>query len=124
MAAASSAFALVTHGGGTHTCAAAVLGLLLRELSPSTPAIAVVFNASAAARNILTAVGLHVHDAGRFRSERYRVPGRPGWIAGGGRPGTLTFPVTLSRHGMVTLSYLQTWRAEGEVRVTSAGTRA
>ena len=46
MAATSSAFALVTHGGGTHTCAAAVLGLLLRELSPSTPAIAVVFNAT------------------------------------------------------------------------------
>ena len=79
MAAASSAFALVTHGGGTHTCAAAVLGLLLRGLSPSTPAIAVVFNATAAMRNILSAVGLHVHDAGRFRSERYRVPGRPGW---------------------------------------------
>ena len=31
---------------------------------------------------------------------------------------TLSFAVRLSAHGMVTLSYLQTWRAEGEVVVT------
>ena len=58
--------------------------------------------------------------AWRWDVERQRGDergGRPGWIAGGDRPGTLASRHA-SRHGMVTLSYLQTWRAEGEVRVT------
>ena len=55
-----NAFATLTYGDGAYSCAAAVLGVLLRSLQPLVPRVIITSNVSEATLDILEAGGWHV----------------------------------------------------------------